>query len=222
MSVLESFFFQKKKFVHLTQSLKTALLRHNWHTKTARVKCMIWLVFIYVRSPEIPLHLYLKLISIYNILLHVFNVCLKLNEFTHFSLLRLAVFLSLPHPSTCSSFLISFVTGLSILLKNEFFTFLILFIIYLCSTFWLLFLGFICFIKKFLGGCFSSVQLLSRVWLFATPWTAAHQASLSITNSRSLLKLMSIASVMPSRHLILCCPLLLPPSIFPSIRWLLR
>ena len=64
---------------------------------------------------------------------------------------------------------------------------------------------------------FSSVQLLSRVWLFATPWTAAHQASLSITNSRSLLKLMSIKSVMPSKHLILCHPLLLLPSIFPSI-----
>ena len=52
----------------------------------------------------------------------------------------------------------------------------------------------------------------------ATPWTAVHQASLSITNSQSLLKLMSIESVMPSHHLILCCPLLLPPSIFPSIR----
>ena len=64
---------------------------------------------------------------------------------------------------------------------------------------------------------FSSVQSLSHVWLFATPWTAAHQASLSITNSPSLLKLMSIESVMPSNHLILCCPLLLP-SIFPSIR----
>ena len=64
----------------------------------------------------------------------------------------------------------------------------------------------------------SSVQSLSRVWLFATPWTAAHQASLSITNSRSLLKLMSIESVMPSNHLILCYPLLLPPSIFPSVR----
>ena len=68
------------------------------------------------------------------------------------------------------------------------------------------------------GHQFSSVQLLSRVWLFATPWTAAHQASLSITNSQSLLKLMSIESMMPSNHLILCCPLLLPPSIFPSIR----
>ena len=65
---------------------------------------------------------------------------------------------------------------------------------------------------------FSSVQLLSCVQLFATPWTAAHQASLSITNSRSLFKLMSIESVMPSHHLILCHPLLLPPSIFPSIR----
>ena len=65
---------------------------------------------------------------------------------------------------------------------------------------------------------FSSVQLLSRVRHFATPWTAAHQASLSITNSRSLPKLMSITSVMPSNHLILCRPLLLLPSIFPSIR----
>ena len=65
---------------------------------------------------------------------------------------------------------------------------------------------------------FSSVQLLSRVRLFATPWTAARQASLSTTNSRSLLTLMSIESVMPSNHLILCHPLLLLPSIFPSIR----
>ena len=65
---------------------------------------------------------------------------------------------------------------------------------------------------------FSSVQLLSHVQLFATPWTAARQASLSITNSRSLLKLMSIELVMPSNHLILCRPLLLLPSIFPSIR----
>ena len=64
----------------------------------------------------------------------------------------------------------------------------------------------------------NSVQLLSHVWLFVTPWTAACQASLSITNSRNLLKLMSIESVMPSNHLIICCPLLLPPSIFPSIR----
>ena len=65
---------------------------------------------------------------------------------------------------------------------------------------------------------FSSVQLLSCVQLFATPWTAAHQASLSITSSQSSLKLMSIESVMPSNHLILCRPLLLLPSIFPSIR----
>ena len=64
----------------------------------------------------------------------------------------------------------------------------------------------------------SSVQLLSRIWLFVTPWTAACQASLSITNSWSLLKLMSIRSVMPSNHLILCCPLCLLPSIFSSIR----
>ena len=65
---------------------------------------------------------------------------------------------------------------------------------------------------------FSSVQLLSCVRLFATLWTAAHQASWSSTNSQSLLKLMSIESVMPSNHLILCRPLLLPPTIFPSIR----
>ena len=65
---------------------------------------------------------------------------------------------------------------------------------------------------------FSSAQSLSHVWLFATPWTAAHQASLSITNSWRLLKLMSIKSVMPSNYLVLCRPLLLLPSIFPSIR----
>ena len=64
---------------------------------------------------------------------------------------------------------------------------------------------------------FCSVQSLSHVWLFATPWTAAHQASLSITSSGSLLKLVSIQLVMPSNHLILCHSLLLPPSIFPSI-----
>ena len=71
---------------------------------------------------------------------------------------------------------------------------------------------------------FISVQLLSRVQHFATPWTAACQASLSFTNSQSLLKLMSIESVMPSNHLVLCCPLLLPSAIFSSesalrIRW---
>ena len=64
----------------------------------------------------------------------------------------------------------------------------------------------------------SSVQLLSHVWLFVTPWTAAHKASLSITSSQSLLKLMSIESVMPSNHHILCHSLLLLPLIFPSIR----
>ena len=65
---------------------------------------------------------------------------------------------------------------------------------------------------------FSSVQLLSHVWHFAAPRSAASQASLSITNSQRLLKLMSIESVMPSNHLILCHPLLLLPSVFPSIR----
>ena len=79
--------------------------------------------------------------------------------------------------------------------------------------------------KKLLlwGSCgssteFNSVQSLSRVRLFANPWTAALQASLSITNSLRLLTLTSIESVMPSNHLILCCPFLLPPSIFPNIR----
>ena len=64
----------------------------------------------------------------------------------------------------------------------------------------------------------SSVQSLSHVWLFATPWTIAHQASLSITNSQSPRKPMSVEPVMPSNHLILCCPLLFLPSMFPSIR----
>ena len=69
-----------------------------------------------------------------------------------------------------------------------------------------------------LESLFSSVQLLSHVWLFVTPWITARQASLSITNSRSSLKLMSIESVMPSNNLILCHPLLLLPPIPPSIR----
>ena len=64
----------------------------------------------------------------------------------------------------------------------------------------------------------SPVQSLSHVWLFVTPWTAAHQASLFITNSKSLFKLISNVSLMLSNNLILCHPLLLPPSIFPSIR----
>ena len=81
--------------------------------------------------------------------------------------------------------------------------------------------------KRILKGCisqysrgvlFSSVQSLSCVQLFATPWTAGRQVSLSIINSQSLLKLMSIVSVMPPNYLILCRPLLLLPSIFPSIR----
>ena len=72
--------------------------------------------------------------------------------------------------------------------------------------------------ETFIEETSQSVQSLSRVRLIVTPWTAGHQASLSITNSQSLLKLMSIKSVMPSNHLILCCPLLLLPSIFPSIR----
>ena len=65
---------------------------------------------------------------------------------------------------------------------------------------------------------FSSVQSISHVWFFATPWIEAHQASLSITNLRSLLKYMAIELVMPSNHLILCHPLPLPPSFFSSIR----
>ena len=73
-------------------------------------------------------------------------------------------------------------------------------------------------IPKCKFSLFSSVQSLSCVQLFATPWTAAHRASLSIINSWSSLKLVSIESVMPSNHLILCRPLLLPPSVFPSIR----
>ena len=66
--------------------------------------------------------------------------------------------------------------------------------------------------------CFSSFQLLSHVQLFAIPWTAARKASLSITNSQSLVKLTSMETVMPSNHLFLRHPLLLPPSVFPSIR----
>ena len=76
----------------------------------------------------------------------------------------------------------------------------------------------LCMEKEAAWDKISSVQLLSCVWLFATPWTAARQASLSITNSQGSPKSMSIKSVMPSKHLILCHPLLLLPSIFPSIR----
>ena len=86
------------------------------------------------------------------------------------------------------------------------------------SYFWIN--RFFLFFHNLLDSCklhFSSVQSLSPVWLSATPWTAARQASLSITNSQSLLKLMSIELVMPSNHLTLCCTLLLLPSIFPNI-----
>ena len=79
-------------------------------------------------------------------------------------------------------------------------------------------LWFFQFLLCLVWNIFIVVKLLSHVWLFVTPWTAARQASLSITNSRSLLKLKSMDSVMPSSHLILCHPLLLLPSIFPSIR----
>ena len=75
-----------------------------------------------------------------------------------------------------------------------------------------------CFLSLPLTYQFSSIHSLSCVRLFVTPWTAARQASLSVTNCWSLLKLMSIESVMSSNYLILCRPLLLPPSIFPSIR----
>ena len=70
----------------------------------------------------------------------------------------------------------------------------------------------------FFSNCNVDIHLLSHIRLFETPWTAAHQASLSFTISQSLLKLMSTESVMPSNHLILCHPLLLLPSIFPSMR----
>ena len=73
-------------------------------------------------------------------------------------------------------------------------------------------------VKTYVETKFSWIQSYSCVWVFVTPWVAACQASLSITNSWSLLQLMSIESVMPSNHVILCHPFLLPPSIFPSIR----
>ena len=78
--------------------------------------------------------------------------------------------------------------------------------------------GHLLYSENFPPSLCCSVQSLSHVWLLATSWTAACQASLSITNSQSLLQLMSIDLVIPSNHLILCHPLLLPPSIFPSIR----
>ena len=90
------------------------------------------------------------------------------------------------------------------------------------STFWFLKQFFPIFSRNFLlllyNKFFVVVKSLTHVPLFATPWTVAHQASLSITTSQSFLKLMSIESVIPSNHLILCHPLLLLPSVFPSIR----
>ena len=77
---------------------------------------------------------------------------------------------------------------------------------------------YMCVCVYYLYICISSPQSLSHIQLFVIPWTAACLVSLSVTNSQSLLKLMSIESMMPSNHLILCYPLLLPPSIFPSIR----
>ena len=76
------------------------------------------------------------------------------------------------------------------------------------------------FLQRWIGGLLSTVQSVAQSCpvFFVTPWTAAHQASLSITNSQSLLKLMPIESVMPANHLILCCPLFLPPLILPRIR----
>ena len=76
----------------------------------------------------------------------------------------------------------------------------------------------ICSHNRYFSLRLTFVQLLSHIWLFVTPWTAAHQASLSFTSYGSLLKPMSIELMMPSNHVILCCPLLLLPSIFLSIR----
>ena len=91
-----------------------------------------------------------------------------------------------------------------------------------CFQFWVFWIKLLWILPRSLCGHMYSVQFSSvsrsRVRRFATPWTTAHQASLSTTNSWSLPKLMSIESVMPSNHLIICCPLLLLPSIFPSIR----
>ena len=93
---------------------------------------------------------------------------------------------------------------------------------YLLNLFWHLVLLYFCSISyihmKIYALLFSSAQSISHVWLFETPWTVACQASLSITNSQSLRRLMSIELVMPSKHLILCHPLPLLPSVFPSTR----
>ena len=91
-------------------------------------------------------------------------------------------------------------------------SFIISTFLYILIYQWPVFSSFFCFAVVVV------VQLLSRFWLFATPWTVAHQASLSITNTQSLLQLMSMESVVPYNHLILCHPLLLLPSIFPRVR----
>ena len=108
---------------------------------------------------------------------------------------------------------------LLILMKSNlfFFFWIVLLVSYLNLHSSMFYYSWVCYLAS-LNVQFSSVQLLSCALLFATPWTTACQASLSITNSRSLLKLMSIELVMPSNHLILCHPLLVLPSIFPSIR----
>ena len=93
-----------------------------------------------------------------------------------------------------------------------------IFFLYVCSSFFLILVVPYMFWLLILYFMFFVVQSLSRIWLFATLWTAAHQASLSFTVSQNLLRLMSIESVIPSKHLIPCLPLLLLPSIFPSIR----
>ena len=151
----------------------------------------------------------------------IINVFLSLHTHTHThtpSLMVLFLWITLTHTGTNNSHIVwlwnSAITRKNCCLKDRF---------RLSSSFsqhftedskWNIYIGIYtlsCHMDQL-----SSIQSLSCVLLFVTSWTAAHQASLSITNSWSLLKLMSIESVMPSNHLILCCPLL--PSIFPSIR----
>ena len=148
--------------------------------------------------------------SLWYLEIHIFPICSSI--FLNLS----AVFHNFP----CGSFrhcLLSLCLGVSVIMFN--FEFAILFKLFLFRCLHIIYIKCIPFlyVNSFFE-VFSSVQLLSHVQLFATPWTATWQASLSITNSQSLLKLKSIESVMPSNHLILCCPLLLLPSIFPSIR----
>ena len=128
-------------------------------------------------------------------------------------------YMVLSHMIICHLYI--FFGGVSIQIFCPFLSWIICFLVWLLRVlciFWIQVIYQICVLPVFLPSLFSSVQLLSRVRFFATPWITAHQASLSITNSQSPPKPMSIQSVMPSSHLILCCPLLLLPSIFPSIR----